>query len=105
MENVILITVDCLRDDRSDLLMRELNKNLTRKWNLISLPEVYSNAPFTSCSFPSMFTSSFPLEADPYGFEGNPHKVYEVLTREGFFTAGFNSNMLQYMADMRKVGN
>ncbi len=98
IENVILITVDCLRPDHLPFYgyHRDTTPNILRLTGRgIIVRKVYANAPFTLASIPSLMTSSYPLEGDPfYSLRDRPLPIYYLLKEKGFKTAGFNSNDL-----------
>lgn len=98
IENVILVTVDCLRPDFLKFYgyHRETMPNISKQvGGGIIIREAYTNAPFTLASIPSLMTSSYPLEGDPfYSLHGRPKPIYRLLREKGFKTAGFNSNDL-----------
>jgi len=100
MYNIILITVDCLRADHLSCF----------GYNRISTPNIdklaekgaifynaFSNGPYTTMSFPSIFTSTYPLMY-PYIKENNLFitdertSFVDVLKRYGIRTAAFHSN-------------
>ena len=103
-QNVILITIDCLRADHvgslgyADRTTPNID-DLARKGVLFS--QAISNGVGTSESFPSIMTSTYPLMS-PNG--GGVHGAFwvklstkwrtiaEVLRSRGFSTAAFNAN-------------
>jgi hypothetical protein len=93
IENFILLTVDCLRQ----LEFYRYWKTMPKFAELLKagfIVNASSNAPFTLASFPSIFTSSYPLEGDPlYTFKGRPEPLQSILRRKGYETAGFNANI------------
>ncbi len=97
-ENIVLITIDCLRADHLESYgyPRVTSPNLTRLAREgVVFRNVVSDGPFTLASFPSMMTSSHPLEGDIYySLRGRPPLISEVLKGEGFETAAFNPNIL-----------
>ncbi len=97
IENIVLITVDCLRPDHLELYgySKRTMPNFTQLApSGIVVDGAYTNSPFTLGSFPSLFTSSYPLEGDPfYTLKGRPAPIQEVLHSKGFRTAGFNANL------------
>jgi len=96
IENFILLTVDCLRSDHLEFYgyWRTMPK-FAELLKTVFIVDASSNAPFTLASFPSIFTSSYPLEGDPlYTFKGRPEPVQSILQRKGYKTAGFNANIL-----------
>ncbi len=98
MENIILITVDCLRADHLESYgyNRVTSPNLSRLAREgLAFRNVIADGPFTLASFPSMMTSSHPLEKDIYySLKGRPPLISEVLKKRGFETAAFNPNIL-----------
>ncbi len=106
IENIILITVDCLRSDHLEFYgyTKRTMPNLVRLApSGFVVDRAYTNSPFTLGSFPSIFTSSYPLEGDPfYTLEGRPAPIYEVLRSKGYRTAGFNANL--YLSLIRDYG-
>lgn len=96
IENLVLITVDCLRADHLEAYgyRRETSPNITElsREGMVFL-NAFANGPFTLASFPSLMTSSYPLQGDVfYGLTGRPPLVSEVLRGKGFRTAAFNTN-------------
>ena len=96
MKNIILLTIDCLRQDalgmygkRSGLtpFMDSLKDHCTLFLNAQAI------GPYTQASFPGILTSSYALE---YGWSPKcpPERVLvsEVMKKAGFMTAGFHSN-------------
>jgi len=98
IENVILITIDCLRADHLEIYgyPRETSPNITRiAREGVFFRNVVANGPFTLASFPSIMTSSYPLQGDVYySLNGRPPLLSELLKQEGFSTAAFNPNIL-----------
>ena len=97
IENIILITVDCLRPDHLELYgygKRTMPNLVQLAPSGLVVDRAYTNSPFTLGSFPSLFTSSYPLEGDPfYTLRGRPDSIHEVLRGKGYRTAGFNANL------------
>ncbi len=97
IENIILITIDCLRPDHLELYgygKRTMPNFVQLTPSGLVVDRAYTNSPFTLGSFPSIFTSSYPLEGDPfYTLKGRPAPIYEVLHSKGYVTAGFNANL------------
>ena len=103
--NVILVTIDCLRPDHMSCLGYCENTtpyidNIARKGALFR--QAISNGPNTYCSFPSIMTSTYAM-MNSLGKEiGFPPKwiflstrnvtLAEVLRRQGYSTAAFHSN-------------
>lgn len=98
VENVILITIDCLRSDHMEIYgyPRTTSPNMTKLAKEgVLFRNAVANGPFTLASFPSIMTSSYPLEGDIYySLKGRPPTIGELLHREGFRTAAFNPNIL-----------
>ncbi|MFX1409545.1 MAG: sulfatase [Promethearchaeota archaeon] len=96
VENIILITVDCLRADFVGCLGSECNltpniDEFSRKGVLFT--QAIVNGPSTPFSFPSIFASTYPL-VDPNFPKLSRFRITlaEILKRSNFKTAGFNSN-------------
>jgi len=100
MYNIILITIDCLRADH--LSCFGYKKTLTP--NIDKLAEggvlfhnAFSNGPYTAMSFPSIFTSTYPLmyphilENDLFLSDERTSFV-QILKKHGYKTAAFHSN-------------
>lgn len=106
VENVILVTIDCLRPDFLEFYgYRETMPNLSRDRGGLVIERAYANAPFTLGSVPSLMTSSYPLEGDPlYSLNGRPKPIYYLLKEKGYSTAGFNSNDLLAMIPSYREG-
>ena len=69
IENILLVTVDCLRRDHLELYgySRRTMPYLTKSiGGGLVVEEAHTNSPFTRASLPSLFTSSYPLEGDPF---------------------------------------
>lgn len=115
MTSILLLTVDCLRADRLGLAGYKggITPNIDSLANRGTLFKyAFSNGSWTSLSFSSIFTSTYPLmhrtvDIDVFGvkypayakvIKVNPIKlsVYptfvEIIRRKGFSTAGFYSN-------------
>ena len=115
MDNLILITVDCLRSDHTSCL--GYSKKITPEIDKIAkkgalFTQAISTGSWTSFSFPSILTSTFPLmhEITSQKTKGihfpmrqkvmvwnvirlkNVIGLAEVLKKKGYSTAGFHSN-------------
>ena len=95
MRGVILVTIDCLRVNhlgcygysrKTSPFIDHLAKNgiLFRK--------AYANGPFTLAAFPSILTSSYPLENGKYITLENRIFISEVLKKNNIKTAAIHSN-------------
>jgi arylsulfatase A-like enzyme len=96
IKNVILLTVDSLRADHTTFMRynKETTPNLEKlSKKSIIFEKTMSSSSFTPASFISMFSSAHPLMYD--GYKRLPEirtYVVEVLNKNGYITAGFNSN-------------
>lgn len=103
--NLILITIDCLRPDHMGCFGYPINTtphidNLARKGAVF--PQAISNGPNTYCSFPSIMTSSYAMMNSLGKEMGFPSRwiflsarnltIAEVLKEHGYSTAAFHSN-------------
>ena len=95
-KNVIIILIDALRYDK--LLSGGYKYNLTPNLNKIikhstSLNNHYANGCPTSVSFPSIFTSTYPLDFQGYdqGIKDRPKTFAEVFASNGYDTFGVTS--------------
>jgi len=116
--NIILLTIDCLRADRLGCLGYQ--RNITPNIDFLAkegivFSQAFSNGPSTQFSFPSIFTSCYALTYPPKQFRtvmrirGSRRasnmavslympSIYggttlaEILRREGFYTIGIHSN-------------
>ena len=94
--NVILITIDCLRADYLNCICN--NENLSPNLDFFAENGVLfltaiANGTSTPSSFPSIFTSTYPLMYPDYPNLSNFRtSITEILKKNGFKTAGFNSN-------------
>jgi len=90
--NVLLITVDCLRADR--LGTSRYSTNVTRNIDRIAsegllFTQAYSVAPWTTPSLVSILTSTYPLMfGGNLSITSNRTSVVEVLKRAGYKTFG-----------------
>lgn len=95
-KNVIIIMIDALRYDR--LLNGGYKYNLTPNLNKIIkdsffLKNHFANGCPTSVSFPSIFTSTFPLDYGGYnlGIKNRPKTFSEIFSKNGYDTFGVTS--------------
>jgi arylsulfatase A-like enzyme len=94
--NIILITVDSLRADHLGYMGygKGISPNIDK---LAGESVVFNNAfavgPVTPHSFPSILTSTYPLDYQgPRKIERPRKLISEVLKEKGFITAAFHSN-------------
>lgn len=97
VKNVILITVDCLRADHLSCYgyHKKTTPNLDRSAKKgILFTQAFSNGPWTPFSFPSILTSTYPLQYPPLDFHLSPERVMlsEILKENGYSTGAFHSN-------------
>jgi len=98
--NIIFITIDCLRADHLSCF----GYNKISTVNIDKLAEngvlfynAFSNGPYTAMSFPSIFTSTYPLMY-PYIHENDLFmsdertSFVQILKKHGYKTAAFHSN-------------
>ncbi len=106
--NVIIITIDCLREDFSGF-----NNNLYKESNFISnfvkegavFNTAFANGPITPYSFPSLFTSVYPFifpdevlyslaleNTFPIKLSNRRVTLAEVLQNEGYYTVGIQDS-------------
>ena len=94
--NIILITVDSLRADHLGFMGYE--KNVSPNMDELAKESVvftnaYATGPATPYSFPSIMTSSYPLDYQGLKKIERPRVlISEVLKKQGFVTAAFHSN-------------
>lgn len=94
--NVILLTIDGLRADR--LGYAGYNRNSTPNIDVLAKESVnfscaFSTAPVTLHSFPSILTSTYPLDYQGPKKIARPRVlISEVLKENGYLTAAFHSN-------------
>lgn len=94
--NVILITIDALRADHLGFMGYE--KNVSPNVDTLSKEstvflKAFSTAPETSFSFPSILTSTYPLDYQgPSKIEEPRILISEIFKKAGFITAAFHSN-------------
>ncbi len=95
-ENLIIILIDALRFDR--LVAGGYKYNLTPNLNKIIeegtlLNNHYANGCPTQVSFPTIFTSTFPLDFNGYGegIKNRPKSFAETFSSNGYQTFGVTS--------------
>jgi arylsulfatase A-like enzyme len=94
--NIILITIDSLRADHLGCMGYE--KNVSPNIDKLAEESVvftnaYATGPTTPCSFPSILTSTYPLDYQgPQKIKGPRVLISEVLKEQGYITAAFHSN-------------
>ena len=91
--NVIFLIVDCLRQDKLGAVgyKPDLTPNLNKLYlNGLKATKHYSNGCVTQVAFPSIFTSSLPLDYGGYndGIKNRPISFPETLFNEGYETLG-----------------
>lgn len=105
-ENVVLITIDCLRADHTGYMgyERDITPNIDElSENGVSFTQAISNGPSTNFSFPSILASSYFLSFPPKELVGSKRKIYmpsllggktlaECLNEGGYYTAAVHSN-------------
>ena len=94
VKNVILITIDALRADHLPFMGYQRNtspflQEMAEKGTVFSL--AFSNSSFTWASFPSLFSSDYPVLGNEYTIQGRTI-IQEILQGKGYQTAAFNSN-------------
>ena len=96
--NVFLITIDCLRADYLGCLGKD--KDLTPNLDALAkqgivFSQAISNGPYTKSSFPSILTSTYSrMYPDMLRISDSRISIAEVLKKNGYKTAGFNTNPL-----------
>lgn len=96
MENVVLITIDCLRADHVGCL--GYDRNTTPNIDQIAeegvlFEQAIAQGGRTATSFPSILTSTYPLMFGHHKKITRPRKtIAEVLKNHEFSTAGFHAN-------------
>jgi len=102
MENVILITVDCLRPDHLNCynykrLTSPFISSLAKKGLMFT--NAFSNSSYTCASIASMFTGTYPFDYGEYLEYSTPARLSrkrvllsEVLKAHGYSTAFFHDN-------------
>ena len=99
--NVILITIDSLRADHLGFM--GYKKNTSPNIDALAKESVvftnaFSNGPVTLHSFPSIITSTYPLDYQgPRKIERPRVLISEILQKNGYITALFSSNA--YLSD------
>lgn len=95
-KNIIIILIDALRYDR--LFLGGYKYNLTPNLNKIIanstfLKNHHANGCPTSVSFPSIFTSTYPLDFNGYdkGIKDRPKTFAEIFSENGYDTFGVTS--------------
>lgn len=94
--NIILITIDSLRADHLGYM--DYEKNVSPNIDALAkestiFTNAYSMGPTTVYSFPSILTSTYPLDYHgPYKIKRPRKLISEVLKKEGFTTAAFHSS-------------
>ncbi len=92
--NVLLIIVDALRADHLEIsgYPRPVSPNLSRLAESNQYAKNYfTNGSVTQVAFPSIFTSTLPLDFGGYndGVWGRPDTVSEIFQTQGYSTASF----------------
>jgi len=92
--NIVLITIDCLRYDIFNYLLKtgrfRFIRNLVNKGVLFR--RAYSNAPWTPPSIISMLTSTYPLMYDGYLNYAPRIFLTEILTKNDYITLTYQTN-------------
>lgn len=95
-QNLILITIDALRADHLGFMgyKKNISPNIDHLAKESSIfTKAFATGPVTPHSFPSILTSTYPLDYHGPRKIKRPRKlISEVLKREGFTTAAFHSN-------------
>jgi len=94
IENIFLITIDCLRADyigkkNGDTITPNIDRFLKKCYNFVN---AFSNGPGTNQSFPSIFTSTYFLMNEGLRLCPKNKTIAEVLRNNGFKTIAFHSN-------------
>lgn len=94
MKNVVLITVDCLR--ARNMCVYGYERDTTPKIDSLAndgvrFEQCFANAPYTSASFPSLLGSIYHTMYDGERFPESVPLVSEVLSNQGYRTAGIVS--------------
>ena len=94
IKNVIMLTVDALRYDRlgfSGYPMKNTPAIDYLAANGINCVNAFTHGSLTHFAFPSIFTSTLPLDHNGYdrGIKGRGTSFVEALKDKGFYTAGF----------------
>ncbi|NIQ04751.1 MAG: sulfatase-like hydrolase/transferase [Candidatus Korarchaeota archaeon] len=95
--NVILITCDALRAAilNSPVLTQKIAPNVRKELlpSSVRFPLAFSNGPDTPSSFPSLFTSTYPLMFGGYDRLSSKRKLLsEWLQKQGYTTVAIHSN-------------
>jgi len=88
--SVVLITLDCLRADYSNLLLESTLPLL--KDGCCLFKRAFANGPGTNQSFPSIFSSTPFLVHGGLQLCGSVRTLAQALREEGYYTVGFHSN-------------
>ena len=89
MKNIILITIDCLRADRLEM-MPNLKRIASKGMNF---EQCISLSRSTPSSFIGMFTSTYPLMYNGKMWMSEPRKPFaEILQNAGYHTVAVHSN-------------
>ncbi|MHA1679839.1 MAG: sulfatase-like hydrolase/transferase [Promethearchaeota archaeon] len=92
VQNVILITIDCLRFDF--FLEEYFPKLFSSLNNCVSFTQAFANGPWTPPSFNSIFTSTYPFKFRDYcPIPSEKTTIAEVLRRYKYKTCAVNSNI------------
>jgi len=96
IKNVILITIDTLRANHLSCYgyYRKTSPTIDRLAREgVLFKNAFSNGPWTPFSFPSILTSTYPLQF-PFNFHLSSDRITisEVLKKNGYSTAAFHSN-------------
>ena len=91
--NIIFLVVDCLRQDKLGATGYEpdITPNINKLYlNGLRATKHYSNGCVTQTAFPSIFTSTLPLDYKGYneGIKNRPISFPEILLEEGYETWG-----------------
>ncbi|HME54295.1 MAG TPA: sulfatase-like hydrolase/transferase [Candidatus Lokiarchaeia archaeon] len=90
MQNVFLLTIDCLRYDYFGDLMNIIKENFT---NCCVLQNLYSTSSWTTPSFYSLFSASYPFEDGGFlPFPPSQLSLADIMRKNGFTTCGIHSN-------------
>jgi len=97
LRNIILVTIDSLRPDwmDPDTPLSNAFPMLRKLWSEgITCQNGFSHGLFSQISFPSIFTSTLPLDYGGYdrGIRSRPVTLAEVCQKHGLRTAGFSSD-------------
>jgi len=106
-DNIILLTIDCLRPDKLNSYgnHRNISPNIDHLAKEgTKFTQAFSNGPKTNFSFPSIFTSSYALTYPLKEFKTQESgglympslyggvTLAEILRQQGFYTIGLHSN-------------